>query len=196
MRGGVRVTATAAHTIAESVRPREAPTGTAEAVGYSVGIDHGAPGGDKAVETVFEVKGDGKLEVVSVRELPPERFFGVSPITCKPLPLHLGYMFSGSLDDPKTKIYALFGSWTDPVELADPLRAEVRRWILGGLALERVIRRVETERARDKLFSSMGVSENRLRKRVSESRRRQSRVDRPSLSIGKESPPRTRGRCS
>lgn len=70
--------------------------------------------------------------------------YGIAPISSS----HLGYALPGDLDDPKTKIYALVGSWANPVELADPLRAEVRRWILGGLALERVIQRVEGERAR------------------------------------------------
>lgn len=98
-------------------------------------------------------------------------------VAIEPLPQHAGYMFSpapgdvalaaagiGALftsPDPGFRIVALLHDGT-PRRLEGAERAEVRRWILGGLALERLARRYAEKRAEELLFSIMGVPANAL----------------------------------
>lgn len=76
----------------------------------------------------------------------------------EPLPEHGGYILSGDLDDPSVRIYAWSadGGFSDFFELTGDKRAEVRRWLLGGLALERIAVAYHTNKARETVARLMG----------------------------------------
>lgn len=79
-------------------------------------------------------------------------------LVIEPLPEHACYMFGGPVENVNVSIVAMFKDGTVR-KLEGQERAEVRRWILGGLALGRVALRATFE---DRLLRSMGVPPAKL----------------------------------